>query len=101
MTKVVALDAGHYTKTAGKRSPDGSLFEYEFNWDIVLKIRAHLTRCGIKVIMTRDCVDKERTLQQRVTTANNANADIFVSCHSNAAGSGDWNSASWWEIFCY
>lgn len=38
----VCIDAGHGVETAGKRSPDGSYLEYEFNLDVAKRIQAHL-----------------------------------------------------------
>ena len=45
----VIIDSGHNKNIAGKRSPDESLLEYEFNFDVANKIAAHLKRHGVKV----------------------------------------------------
>lgn len=84
MEKVVVLDPGHCLDTVGKASPDGTYSEYEFNWDMVLKIEANLKRSGIKVVKTRNYVDKDSSLSDRVKIANKSGADLFYSCHSNA-----------------
>jgi len=97
----VALDAGHYTKTAGKRSPDESYFEYEFNWDLALKIQAHLERCGIKVYRTRKYADSSDDLAARVKVANSNNVNFFFSIHTNAAGNGGWYSARGYSTHVY
>lgn len=84
MSKLVILDPGHCIDTAGKCSPDGAYQEYEFNWDMVLKIEAHLVRSGVKVRKTREKVTDESSLVNRVMVANNSGATLFYSCHSNA-----------------
>lgn len=91
----VCLDAGHGVDTPGKCSPDGSYREYEFNKDVALKIKSNLERCGLKVLLTNDGTDKDTPLAERCRLANNSNAKIVVSIHSNAAGN-DWSDANYW-----
>lgn len=97
-TKVkICIDAGHGSNTAGKRSPDGSLREYEFNRDIANRIKNILVAHGVEVILT--CSDDyDIPLQQRCDIANQLKADYFVSIHANAYGT-DWNDARGWEVF--
>lgn len=99
--KSVALDAGHYSKTAGKRSPDNTYFEYEFNWDMCLKIRTHLERCGIKVYFTRNDINDADGLVDRVKLANTKNVDLFFSVHSNAFGTGGWEEPRGYSVHVY
>lgn len=99
---VVCIDPGHGNTTGGKRSPDSSLMEYEFNRDVAYRLKALLEANGIETVMT---VGKDQTgdpaLKERVATANNAgNVDLFVSIHANAYGNG-WNSANGWEVYAY
>lgn len=97
-TKVkICIDAGHGSNTAGKRSPDGSLREYEFNRDVANRIKNILVAHGVEVILT--CGDDyDIPLQQRCDIANQLKADYFVSIHANAYGT-DWNDAKGWEIY--
>lgn len=93
----ICLDAGHGISTAGKRSPDGSLLEYEFNRDVTLRLKKILEEHGVEVILTAyDDVDVP--LDSRCKYANANDADYFVSVHANAYGDG-WNDANGWEIY--
>ncbi|HMQ59341.1 MAG TPA: N-acetylmuramoyl-L-alanine amidase [Flavilitoribacter sp.] len=94
------LDNGHGKKTPGKRSPifdDGTtqLFEYEFNRDIVRRIKEQLDKKGVKYFITVPEVDIDDFLEGRVNRANALQSDlpkIFVSIHSNAAPAATANS---------
>ncbi len=100
---VVMLDPGHGKSTGGKRSPDGSLLEYEFNRDVAKRLKAILEQNGITVLMTVDDDTTDVSLSDRASKANNSIADIFVSIHANAFGNGvDWeNNATGWEVYYY
>jgi len=98
---LVALDAGHGKDTAGKRSPDCTLLEYEFNRAIASRVRTILTAHGVSVILTAQPDDLDTSLSARCCAANKKKANIFVSLHANASGSGTWDSASGWEIYVY
>lgn len=93
----IAIDAGHGKETAGKRSPDGLLREYEFNRDVAQRLKGHLTRHGIDVMLTAPN-DTDVSLNTRCTLSNNAKCDYFVSIHANAYGE-TWNTAKGWEIY--
>lgn len=96
---LVCIDAGHAKNTAGKRSFDGTLLEYEFNRAVAKLLKYQLERHGVKTIYSCDInTDKDISLSERCRTANNAKADLFISIHANAYGS-EWNSANGWEIF--
>ncbi len=99
---VVCIDPGHGLTTGGKRSPDGSLREYEFNRDVAYRLKALLEAQGVTCIMTVAQDDQtDPSLATRVAIANNAgNVDLFVSIHANAFGDG-WNSANGWEVYTY
>ena len=99
---VVCIDPGHGLTTGGKRSPDGSLREYEFNRDVAYRLKALLEARGVTCIMTVAQDDQtDPSLATRVAIANNAgNVDLFVSIHANAFGDG-WNSANGWEVYTY
>lgn len=96
---LVCIDPGHAKNTAGKRSPDSSLLEYEFNRVVALWLKYHLERHGVKTMYSCDIeTATDISLTARCRTANNANADLFASLHANAFGVG-WNDANGWEIF--
>ncbi len=101
---VVCIDPGHGKTTGGKRSPDESLMEWEFNRDVAYKLKALLEKQGVKVVMTVEKNDMtDPSLVNRVEIANsNGEVDLFISIHANAMGNGvDWTSPSGWEIYCY
>lgn len=96
---LVCIDPGHAQSTAGKRSFDGFLREYEFNRAVALWLKYHLERHGVKTIYSCDVnTTKDISLSERCRTANNAKADLFISIHANAYGT-TWNSVNGWEIF--
>lgn len=82
----VCLDAGHGGKDTSNGSPDGAYKEHEFTHDMMARIKPHLERHGITVITNGNGMG----LTERATVANKADADLFVSLHSNAV-SGGWN----------
>lgn len=95
----ICLDYGHSAQTKGKRSPDSSLMEYEFNRDVGRRLKAILERHGVEVIETVTD-DTDVSLAERCSIANKNNVDYFVSIHANADGTGyNWTSARGWEIY--
>lgn len=96
---LVCIDAGHAKNTAGKRSPDGTLREYEFNRAVSKLLKYHLERHGVKTMYSCNLdTAADLSLSARCRTANNAKADLFISIHANAYATG-WNSANGWEIY--
>lgn len=99
---LIALDDGHGMNTSGKRTPpltedlyiDGKLVrkkgevikENEFNRSVVKYLAEALKRCGFDVLLVAP-TDEDTPLATRVSRANNANADAYVSKHYNALGS--------------
>ena len=99
---LIALDDGHGMNTSGKRTPpltedlyiDGKLVrkkgevikENEFNRAVVKYLAEALKRCGFDVLLVAP-TDEDTPLSTRVSRANNANADAYVSKHYNALGS--------------
>ena len=93
MSYLIAIDAGHGSNTAGKRTPDG----YREHWinvkcanyfDIAMK------RCGFRTLKVAwddtnatDDTDISLTARQKMIKA--AGADISVSWHANAHGNGN------------
>lgn len=97
--KKVVLDPGHGVETAGKRSPDGTYREHEFTLDMAKRIKAILDRHGVAVKLTRE-TENDVPLVTRVGIANDYNPDLFVSIHSNAAGSGaSWMNARGYGVY--
>ena len=96
---LVCIDPGHAKNTAGKRSFDGTLLEYEFNRAVAKRLKYHLERHGVVTMYSCDIdIATDVSLESRCKTANSANADLFVSIHANAFGT-TWNDANGWEIF--
>jgi|GEM_PF-1488252 len=80
----VCIDPGHGGEDRTNRGPTGYV-EADGVLDIAMKVRNILKDYPVDVIMTRE-KDETVSLAERVTMANKANADIFVSIHTNAAG---------------
>lgn len=97
MSYVVAIDAGHGSNTAGKRTPDG----YREHW-INVKCASYfdkaMKRCGVKTVKVawdddNATDDVDITLLERQRTVKNSAATISISFHANAHGSGaEWTS---------
>ena len=91
----VVIDAGHGGHDTGAIGRTG-LQEKGINLDIALRVREQLEALGARVLMTRTTDDPvipwtrgnreqhRRELLARCAIANDANADLFVSIHSNA-----------------
>ncbi|WP_371369083.1 hypothetical protein SRRS_23980 [Sporomusa rhizae] len=88
--KTIVVDPGHGGSNPG--AVDNGTKEADNNLAVSLKLRDKLTRAGAKVVMTRET---DRTvapegsslgqeLAKRVDIAENNNADMFVSVHSNS-----------------
>lgn len=97
MDKMICLDPGH-GPGCPNGSPDGRYLEHEFAYDMAVRVKSRLEDQGIRVVLTRDA-DGYPTLSQRCQTSNAAQADVFVSLHSNAAGNGGWYSAAGLEMY--
>lgn len=83
---IVCLDPGHGPGNVNG-SPDGSYKEHEFTWDLYTRLRPLLEAQGITVVGTREQESDYPSLSTRASVSNRAGADLFVSLHSNAAGS--------------
>lgn len=88
----IAIDAGHGSNTAGKRTPDG----YREHWANV-KVASYfakaMDRCGVQYIKTgwdddnsKDDSDTSLTTRQKIIKA--AECDYSISFHFNACGDG-------------
>ena len=88
-------------QTAGKRSPDGTYLEHEFNLDMAKRLKAQLERHGVSVTLTRS-TEHDVTIQERADVSNAIGPDLFVSIHSNADGDGDgkeWTAPDGYGIY--
>lgn len=111
MSKVIAIDNGHGANTSGKRTPkwtDGTrspdtnknfMHEWEFNIAVARELNKELKRNGFKTVMVSD-TSTDTPLSTRVSRANNAKADLFVSIHANA-NTGNWGSWGGTETYTY
>lgn len=86
----IALDAGHYSKTAGKRClkklDPNETREWMLNDRIADKVEKLLQNyTGYELIRTDDTTGKkEISTKNRAKAANNFRADFFLSIHHNA-----------------
>lgn len=80
---IIYLDAGHGGSASGAVSSDGTL-EKDINLAITLKVRDLLTNAGATVIMSRT-TDVYKSMDDRVSEANNSNANFIVTIHSNSS----------------
>ena len=85
MKKVkICLDAGHY----GKYNQSPAIPEYyesDMAWKLHIKLKAYLETYGIEVITTRKSQNENLGLTARGKKSKGC--DLFLSIHSNAAGS--------------
>lgn len=95
---LVAIDAGHGSNTAGKRTPDGYR-EHWINVRCASYFNKAMKRCGINTIKVgwnddnaKDDIDISLVSRQKIV--KNSEAILSVSFHANAHGSGSqWTAA--------
>lgn len=101
----ILIDNGHGNNTAGKRSPDGRLLEYQYARNIAVEVVSRLCKAGYDaeqlVPESYDVPLIERVHRVNVKCHSIGKENVIVvSIHCNAAGNGkDWMSASGWEIW--
>lgn len=99
--RIILIDPGHGADTPGKRSPDGTLREYEFNRGVAKLLRDKLTSLNFDARLTvMDDVDmplSKRTNQARDLKRQGYEV-ILISVHANASGN-DWSPARGIETF--
>ena len=85
--RLIVVDAGHGGKDPGAMSPMSpnkeQLVEKHLTLDIAFRLKRLLESEGYKVVMTRTD-DTYVPLPERVSIANNAKADAFISVHLNS-----------------
>lgn len=102
---LILLDNGHGNNTVGKRSPDGTLLEYQYTRDMAKSIFNTLKALGYNVeLLVPEIYDVP--LSERVRRINQhcndygASNVVVVSIHINAAGNGtQWLSARGWSVY--
>jgi N-acetylmuramoyl-L-alanine amidase len=96
----VVIDAGHGPNTPGKRTPDGTMREYEFNSVVARYVREMLSHYrGVSTLFTHEDA-RDVPLKERTDKANAWKADILVSIHANASGNA-WSDAKGIETCVY
>lgn len=98
----IKLCAGHGYNTPGKRVPDGSMREFEFNSAVANYAKSLLESYeNVQVSFAHDPTGKtDVSLSSRVNEANKEKVDAYVSIHANAYGTG-FNSADGIETYVY
>ena len=98
-SRVVVVDPGHGVEEVGAAA--NGVVEKHSNLDMALRVEAVLAAQGVRVALTRRADVRafageyqlgtfnvtRRDLQARIDLANESNADVFVSLHSNGAAS--------------
>jgi len=79
----VVIDAGHGGYDSGAISSDQEILEKEITLDTAQLLSNRLQDAGTNVIMTRT-TDQYISLDQRVQTGHQNNADLFISLHYDA-----------------
>ncbi len=82
----VVIDAGHGGKDGGSRSITGNLYEKDITLNIARKVKELNTDNNINILLSRED-DTYKTPQERVEFAKANNASLFISIHTDAAGS--------------
>lgn len=102
---LILLDNGHGNNTAGKRSPDGTLLEYQYTRDVAKSVFNTLKALGYNVeLLVPEIYDVP--LSERVRRVNQycndygASNVLVLSIHVNAAGNGtQWMTARGFSVF--
>lgn len=90
---LIALDAGHYLGTPGKRClksiDPGETREWVLNSRIADKVQAILADYQVDILRLDDPTGQtDVTLQERTDKANRAKTDLYLSIHANAGING-------------
>ncbi len=82
--KIIVIDPGHGGDEEGAVGPSG-LKEKNIVFSVSKKLKNIIEqRAGLKVFLTREG-DENKSLDERVSIANNLKADLFISIHANAS----------------
>ena len=86
MSRLIILDAGH--GQFGNPYPVlEDTFEGTQNFKLACKLKACLEAKGFTVLLTRNCIEDNPSLEERGKLAGDNHACLFLSLHSNAPGS--------------
>ncbi|MFC5464972.1 N-acetylmuramoyl-L-alanine amidase [Lederbergia graminis] len=98
----IMIDAGHGPNTAGKRSPDGSLREFQFTSAVAEYLEEELNNYqGVQTSFSHDASRRiDVPLIERTNRANAWKADLFISIHANAY-TGRWHTGGGIETYVY
>ena len=92
LKKIIVIDAGHGGKDPGAEGANAQ--EKDVNLAAARALKARLERGGrYKVVMTRDS-DIFVPLESRVQIARRADADLFISLHSDSGANADMRGAT-------
>jgi N-acetylmuramoyl-L-alanine amidase len=86
--RVIAIDPGHGGSDNGMENRRLGLREKVFTLEVALELKPLLEAAGYRVVLTRTA-DTRVELPARAEIANTQGADLFVSIHFNAGGTGD------------
>lgn len=98
---IVLIDNGHGKDTAGKRSPDGRLLEYQYAREIAKRLAKELWERSIDAVLITP-EENDVLLNERCRRANKYGSKgvLLVSIHCNAAGAdGKWHDAHGWAAY--
>lgn len=79
----IVIDAGHGGRDSGAVSTDNSIFEKDITLSTAILLRNRLQDAGANVILSRSS-DEFVSLDDRVITGHNYQADLFISLHYDA-----------------
>lgn len=100
----ISWDAGHggFGVTSGKRTPDGSMYEWDFNSAVVKYAMEELSfyKDVAQLRVDDPSGKKDVPLKERTDRVNAWGSNVHVSVHANAYGSG-WNTAGGIETYVY
>lgn len=98
----ILIDNGHGKNTAGKRSPDSRVMEWEYARKVAREAVNRLRTLGYDAELLVE-EDHDVPLAERVKRVNTLcanNEAVLVSVHLNAAGDGSrWTDARGWEAW--
>jgi N-acetylmuramoyl-L-alanine amidase len=85
--KIIVIDPGHGGIDSGALNSKDRLTEKEIVLEVATILKKELESLNYEVYLTRE-EDVFRELQERTSLANSKKADLFISLHVNASGSG-------------
>lgn len=99
---IVILDPAHGSNVPGKRSPDGSHFEYKWSRERLHNLRDKLIAKGFTVFFTTESEIEPGLTHRRnfASVVEKGKQKLLISLHNNAAGNGSsWCNATGVEVW--